>query len=118
MAGRGWLLFYDADCGLCSFFRNWVHRLDRRRRVRSIPLGSREADPFLEGLDDERRYGSMHAIGPDGELLGEGRALLYILEALPMVGGLARLMRSQERGLLAAEIVYTLLVLLREALAR
>jgi len=118
VAGRGWLLFYDADCGLCTFFRNWVHRLDLRHRVRSIPLGSREADPYLARLGHDRRYGSMHTLGPDGNLVSEGRAVLRILGALPMLGGFSRLLRSGERGTVAAELAYTALVTLRIALSR
>ena len=117
MAGPRYLLFYDADCGLCSFFRRWVHRLDRGHRIRSIPFASKEADPYLARLGSHRRYGSMHAMGPDGEVKSEGRALLVLVEALPMLGGLSRVLRSSDRGIVLAEITYTSVVLLRDALA-
>ncbi|TLZ72978.1 MAG: DUF393 domain-containing protein [Methanobacteriota archaeon] len=118
MAGREYLLFYDADCGLCTFFRNWVHRLDRGGRVRSIPLASLEANPFLGDLDADRRSASMHVVGPDGVRMSEGRGLLRLLEALPGLRGFSRLVQSSERGLVAAELVYTTTVLVRDGLAR
>src|SRR2546426_2223880 len=117
VAGRESLLFYAADCGLCGFFRKWVHRLDIGHRIGSIPLDSREADPYLGGFDDRRRHGSMHAMGPDGNVVSEGQGLLVLVEALPMLGGLSRLLRTRDRGIEAAEIAYTLVVLLRDALA-
>jgi len=117
VAGREYLLFYDADCGLCTFFRNWVHRLDARGRVRSIPLASPEADPFLGNLDADRRSASMHVIGPDGIRVSEGSGLLRLLEALPGLRGFSRLAQSSERGVVAAELAYTLLILVRDALA-
>src|SRR5688572_25947210 len=116
MAGGAYIVFYDADCRLCTFFRNWVHRLDARHRVRSIPIASREADPYLGGFDDPRRYGSMHAVGPDGRVVSEGRALLVLLEAIPVLSGLSRLLRATDRGIVAAEVAYTTAVLLRDAL--
>ena len=118
MAGRGVLLFYDADCRLCAFFRNLITRLDVHGRIRSIPLSSTDADPFRERLGHQRWFGSMHAVGPDGKLVGEGRGLLRVLGALPMLGGLARLLESSPKGIVGTEVVYTALVLLRDALSR
>ena len=111
------LLFYDADCGLCTFFRTWVHRVDRPHRIRSIPIASREADPYLARFDAHRRYGSMHAMGPDGEVRSEGRGLLVLLGGLPMLRGLSKILQERDRGIVLAEIAYSGVVLLRDALA-
>ncbi len=118
MAGPGYLLFYDADCGICSSLRAWVHRLDRSGRIRSIPLASSDADAYLGALGDPERFGSMHVVGPDGRRETKGVALLRLVEALPMGWGAARLLESHESGRRASEFVYALFLHLRESLAR
>ncbi len=118
MAGGRTLLFYDADCGICSFFRTWVHRLDRSHRIHSIPLASTEADAYLGTMDESGRFASMHVVGPDGRRESKGMALLRIVEALPMGRGPARLLAGHERGRETAECAYEFLLLLRDALAR
>ena len=118
MAGPGYTLFYDADCGICSFMRIWVHRLDRARRVRSIPIGSPQAEPYLGDMEESERFGSMHVVGPDGRRESKGMALLRLVEALPMGRGAAGLLREHGRGREAADWVYEAFSELREALAR
>ncbi len=118
MAHGRTLLLYDQDCGICSFLRAWVHRLDRARRIRSIPIASKEADAFLAGLDGRERFASMHVIGPDGRRETHGMAMLRLVEALPMAGGFARLVASREAGRWASEFAYELLLRLRAALMR
>ena len=112
------LLFYDADCGICSFLRGWVHRLDRSGRIRSIPLASSEADAYLGTLADSERFGSMHVVGLDRRREAKGMALLRLVEALPMGRGAAGVLRGRECGREAAEWVYEAFLRLRKALAR
>src|SRR3990170_1816099 len=112
----GYILFYDADCCLCTVLRNWVHRLDWSRRIRSVPLGSSQADPHLGDLGRDQRFGSMHIIGPDGRRSSGGSALLRLLEALPMGYGPSRLIANRSVGRAAAENVYNLLVRIRDGL--
>src|SRR6267143_1280851 len=93
------LLFWDADCGVCTFFRNVVLRLDLRGRIVSIPIGSRESDPYLGDLDEDRRWGSMHVVSPDGTRSSAGPALLHLLAALPVLRGVGSVLESRDRGL-------------------
>jgi predicted DCC family thiol-disulfide oxidoreductase YuxK len=116
MRGRT-LLFYDADCGLCTFFRNVILRLDLRRRIVSIPIGSREADPYLGDLGDERRWVSMHVVGPDGTRTSAGPALLELIRVLPLLRGVAGVLEARDRGVRLADRVYEFTVRLREGLA-
>lgn len=111
------LLFYDADCGVCTFFRNVVLRLDSHRRIVSIPIGSREADPYLGDLDDERRWASMHVVGPDGTRTSAGPALLELMRVLPLLRGVAGVLGARDRGARLADRIYELTVRLREGLA-
>ena len=111
------LLFYDADCGLCTFFRNVAVRLDLRRRIVSIPIGSREADPYLGDLGDERRWASMHVVGPDGIRTSGGPALLELMRVLPLLCGVAAVLGARDRGVRLADRIYEFTVRLREGLA-
>jgi len=111
------LLFWDADCGVCTFFRNVVLRLDLRGGIVSIPIGSREADPYLGDLDEDRRWGSMHVVSPDGNRSSGGPALLQLLAALPLLRGVAGVLESRDRGFRLAGRIYGFTVRLREGLA-
>ena len=111
------LLFWDADCGLCTFFRNVVLRLDFHGRIVSIPIGSREADPYLGDLDEDRRWGSMYVVSPDGTRSSAGPALLHLLAALPLLRGVGGVLESRDRGVRLAGLVYGFTVRLREGLA-
>ncbi len=109
--------FYDADCGLCSAMMRWVRRIDRRGRVRAVPLQSDEADAYLGDLDGLTRAGSMHVVTPGGERASGGLAVLRLLEAFPIASGAARLAAEREEGREAAERLYRLLVRVRDGLA-
>ncbi len=116
MRGRT-LLFYDADCSLCTFFRNVVLRLDLRRRIVSIPLGSREADPYLRDLDEDRRWASVHVVGPGGTRTSAGPALLELMRVLPLLRGVAVVLGTRDRGARLADRIYEFTARLREGLA-
>ena len=111
------LLFYDADCGLCTFFRNLVLRLDVRRRIVSIPIGSNEADPYLGDLDEDRRWASMHVVGANGVRSSAGPGFLELLAVLPLVSGLGRLLGAKDSGRRLAHGIYRFTVRLRAGLA-
>ncbi|OGS51519.1 MAG: hypothetical protein A3K65_06925 [Euryarchaeota archaeon RBG_16_68_12] len=111
------LLFYDADCGLCSAMMRWVRRIDRGGRVRAVALESGEADAYLGDLDLRRRHASMHVVAPGGERASAGRAMLLLLEAIPIASGAARLIAGRDAGREAAERAYAALVRVRDGLA-
>jgi len=111
------LLFYDADCGLCTFFRNVVVRLDVRRRITSIPIGAREADPYLGDLDEGPRWASMHVVTPEGRRSSAGPALLELVRVLPLIRGVAGVLAARDRGVRLADRLYDFTVRLREGLA-
>ena len=116
MRGRT-LLFYDADCALCTFFRNVILRLDIHHRIVSIPIGSPEADPYLGDLGEERRWASMHVVAPAGNRTSAGPALLELLRVLPLLHGVAGILGARGRGVRLADRIYAFTVRLREGLA-
>ncbi len=111
------LVFYDAECGLCSALMGWVRRADRMHRLEFLPLDSREADAVLGDLDAGRRAASMHVVTPDGGRASAGMAGLRLLGAIPLTSGAARLLAGRPAGREAAERLYRLIVRVRDGLA-
>ena len=78
-------MFYDANCGPCTFWARLTAGLSRPR-LRVYPLDGPEADGALQSLSPVTRYGSFHIVepgrtwsGPDAMpvwvgLVGGGRA--------------------------------------------
>ena len=82
-------IVYDAGCGFCARAVRWVLRWDRRQRLRAVPLGTREADALLSGIDADRREESWHLVAPDGRVRSAGDAIPALLRLLPGGGLLA-----------------------------
>ena len=107
---------YDSDCGLCTFFARAIGLLDVRSGIDWVPLSSRHADAWFAGASEDERFGSFHVVRGSGERLSRGRALIALLEALPVWAGLARLLFVIPAAVEAAERVYGLAVRYREFL--
>jgi predicted DCC family thiol-disulfide oxidoreductase YuxK len=95
-------VLYDADCGFCTWTLGWLLRLDRRRRLEPLALGTARADGLLTDLAPATRGASWHLVAPDGRRASAGAALPDALALLP--GGalpavlLRRAPRLSERG--------------------
>jgi predicted DCC family thiol-disulfide oxidoreductase YuxK len=87
-------LYYDPDCGFCRWTLAWILRWDRRRRLRPVPIESREGDRDLGDLGDARLE-AWHLVR-DGVRWSGGRAFAPLLEELPGGGVLAPLARRLE----------------------
>jgi predicted DCC family thiol-disulfide oxidoreductase YuxK len=76
--------------------------LDRRSRLRPMPLGTPASDALLADLTVEERQGSWHLVAPDGRRWSAGAAAPPLLRLLP--GGnapaalLERMPRTTERA--------------------
>jgi predicted DCC family thiol-disulfide oxidoreductase YuxK len=67
-----WTLIYDADCGFCKSLLARVLKLDRRRNIMPVALGTPEADERLADLVAPERAASWHLIAPDGTRYSAG----------------------------------------------
>jgi predicted DCC family thiol-disulfide oxidoreductase YuxK len=96
------ILLYDSDCGFCRWSLGKVLAWDRRGRIRPVSLQSKEAEQLLDGMPEERRFGSWHLVEPDGELRSAGAGIAPLLRRLPGGGPLAaiaaRTPGAMERG--------------------
>lgn len=76
-------LLYDAGCGFCRWCLAWVIRLDRRARIRPLPLHSAEAAELLAHMPDHERTQSWHLVDEEGGVSSAGDAFAPLLERLP-----------------------------------
>lgn len=83
------ILLYDSDCGFCRWSIDKILAWDRGRRLRPVPLKSREADGVLSALDPLRRLESWHLMAPDGRVHSGGAVVAPLLRLLPGGGPLA-----------------------------
>ena len=113
-----YILFYDADCGICTAMRNWIVRLGLGGGVRTIPIASGDADPYLGGLGTDERFGRMHVVASNGEHTSGGMAVMRLLEVIPLGLGLSRLLSADRSAVALVETGYEFLLRLRNQLAR
>jgi len=79
---NGWVVLYDPDCGFCRWSLAQVLARDRDRRLRTVALGSREANALLHDLPPAERAASFHLVDPDGRRLSAGAAAAPLLRLL------------------------------------
>lgn len=78
-----WVVFYDADCGLCKWLLASLLRWDRPERLRPLALQGPEADELLADLSAEQRVASWHLVSPAGVRASAGEATAPLLSLLP-----------------------------------
>jgi len=111
------ILLYDSDCGICTFFARLVHLVDLRGRIEFIALSDPRADPWFLGTTEGERYGSFHAAQQSGERVSHGQALLAVLAALSLGGGVVRRATDLPRAVALADWVYRIMLRYRTFLA-
>lgn len=114
MTAGGYVLLYDADCGLCSALGRLVRALDVRRRIRTKSiLASRD---LLRAVPVEEHLAAFHVISPDGRISSGGDAVPTLIEAVPPFTGLGRLLRHSAGLMALTHRTYGLAARFRDAL--
>lgn len=91
----GPIMFYDAECKVCRLVSRAVLAADTRRRLRSAPLDSPDADRYLGRMSKKERFGSFH-LYRDGRVLSGADAIGPLLELLPPVSAAGRFLGRSE----------------------
>ena len=81
-------VLYDADCGFCNRIALVLRRLDRRRRLRLVPLQA-AASRVAGAPGQEELLASMHVVDAGGRWAAGGEALLWIADRVPVLRPLA-----------------------------
>ena len=84
-------LFYDADCGFCSWAAARAVRLAPPGRIVAVPIRSAAGDIALGDLAAAERDGSWHLAAADGRRWSAGAAVAPLLRELPALSRLAPL---------------------------
>jgi predicted DCC family thiol-disulfide oxidoreductase YuxK len=90
-------IFYDADCGLCTWLMARILAWDRERRLRPVALQEPEAPVLLGDMDEATRMASWHLVTPDGVVRSAGAAVGPLLRTLPHGARLATLAERRPR---------------------
>ena len=81
-------VLYDADCGFCNRTARVLRRLDRRRRLRLVPLQA-AASRLPAAPSQEQLLASMHVVDAEGRWVAGGEAMLRIAGLVPALRPLA-----------------------------
>ncbi len=114
MEERAWLI-WDGECGLCRRCAGWVRSRDRRGALR-VAAYQDAPDPPLRPELRRRARDSVMVLAPGGEVLGGGRACVYVLGALGHERAAALL--SLPPAAAAVEAAYRVVAANRGALGR
>jgi predicted DCC family thiol-disulfide oxidoreductase YuxK len=109
------LVLYDADCGICTRTASILRRLDRRRRLRLVPL---QRPPFLPDLPPAAELAeAMHVRDATGRWSRAGEAAMRIAAEVPALRPIARAARLPGvPGLI--DVAYRLVARHRHTLSR
>jgi predicted DCC family thiol-disulfide oxidoreductase YuxK len=77
------VVIYDSDCGFCRWSLAVLLSGAASGALRSLPLGTAEANRLLADLTIEERNASWHLIDDDGVRTSAGAALAPALALLP-----------------------------------
>lgn len=96
-AGPDHALLYDADCGFCTRSMQRLLRLDRRGRLRPVPIQSEEGRRLLAPMPDSEQLASWHLVAPDGTVSSGGSAAAPLVRLLPAGAPVARTLATFPR---------------------
>lgn len=82
------IVLFDADCGLCSWSATALHRLDRDRALRLLPL-QQAAVELADAPPGAVLLETMHVRDRDGRWERGGVAMIRIAAAVPLLRPLA-----------------------------
>ncbi|MED3726239.1 DUF393 domain-containing protein [Priestia filamentosa] len=78
------LVFYDADCPLCSNVKKVVQALDWGKRLDWMPVQSIQSEQKFRFLAKRNIYDEIHMISRDNELFSGFYTVRKILKSLPL----------------------------------
>ena len=93
------VLAYDADCGSCTRFKDFVDFLDLHHQMEFVSLIDADDLGLLDRIPKAERHTSFHLVLPNGNVLSGAAAIPRLMEALPGGAPLAKLVSSAPGGL-------------------
>jgi predicted DCC family thiol-disulfide oxidoreductase YuxK len=93
-----YVLLYDADCGMCTKFRNTVDFLDSYRNIGFMSIDRAEQIGMLDALPDALRHRSFHIVLPDKRVESGSEALPTLIRLLPSGRLISKMVKSAPIG--------------------
>ena len=79
---HGLTVLYDAECGLCTFLRDWLGRQPQLVPLDLVPAGSAEARRRFPDLDHSATLDEVTVVGDAGQVYRDTAAWIVVLWAL------------------------------------
>ncbi|HET7404705.1 MAG TPA: DCC1-like thiol-disulfide oxidoreductase family protein [Candidatus Bathyarchaeia archaeon] len=109
------VLLYDADCGMCTRFRNTIDFLDVHRKIDFMPIDRAEQIGRLDSLPDALRHRSFHLILPDKHVESGAEALPTLVSLLPYGRLVSKIITSSPLGQQMLSFLYSVVARRHEA---
>lgn len=93
------VLAYDADCGSCKRFKDFVDFLDLHHRIEFVSLIDADDLGLLDRIPKAERHTSFHLVLPNGDVLSGATAIPRLMDSLPGGAPLAKLVSLAPGGL-------------------
>jgi predicted DCC family thiol-disulfide oxidoreductase YuxK len=77
------VVLYDGDCRFCRFSAASMAAWDRGGHLAIVPFRDPLGVSLAAGLPERERFGSVHAVGPEGVVVSGPSALELMLSRLP-----------------------------------
>jgi predicted DCC family thiol-disulfide oxidoreductase YuxK len=79
-----YIIVYDADCGPCRRFKDFVDFLDIHNQIDFVPLTQAEDLGLLNRIPQYLRYKSFHLISPAGDIQSGPEAIPSLINLFPL----------------------------------
>ncbi|HZY69514.1 MAG TPA: DUF393 domain-containing protein [Thermoplasmata archaeon] len=100
------VLAYDADCGSCTRFKEFVDLLDLRNQIDFVSLIEADDLGLLDRIPIAERHASFHLVVGDDQILSGAAAIPRLLEALPGGAPFSKLVSRIPGGLWMVSYLY------------
>lgn len=102
----GVVLAYDADCGSCTRFKEFVDFVDLRHRIAFVSLIEADDSGLLDAIPPAERHTTFHLVLADGEVLSGAAAVIRLVGTLPGGAPFAKLLSLTPGGVRLVSVVY------------
>lgn len=87
-------LLYDANCALCTRFKQAIERLDFEHRIQYIPVGTAQVYQDFPEIDLEQSKQVLHYVNSEGAIYRGGEIAPELAKQFPAVNKLAWLLET------------------------
>ena len=110
-----YVLVYDADCSMCTRFKDMIDFLDADENFGFMSIDDAERIGLLDSLPDVRRHRSFHIVRPDDLVESGAEAVPTLVSLLPLGRLVSKIITSAPLGRQMISFLYTMVSRRHEA---